>query len=71
MLLSCTNAMEPATGFEPVTPALRGPRSVDVGSMTDEQLRNALLRGLREIERGEATEVSVAFSQMKEELSGA
>ena len=23
MLLSCTNAMEPATGLEPVTPALR------------------------------------------------
>lgn len=38
--------------------------------MTDEQLRDALLRGLREVERGEAAEASVAFSQMKEELSG-
>ena len=51
--------------------AARGPRPVDVDSMTDEQLRDALLRGLREVERGEATEASMAFSQMREELSGA
>lgn len=47
------------------------PRSVDAGSMTDEQLRDALLRGLLEVERGEGTEASVAFSQMREEFSGA
>ena len=44
---------------------------VNINTMTDEQLRDALLRGLREVERGEGTEASVAFSQMREELSGA
>lgn len=60
------------TGGIPFRVALpEAPRSVDVGSMTDEQLRDALLRGLREIERGEGTEASVAFSRMREELSDA
>lgn len=60
------------TGGIPFRVALpEAPRSVDAGSMTDEQLRDALLRGLREVERGEGTEASAAFSQMREELSGA
>ena len=58
------------TGGIPFRVALpEAPRSVDAGSMTDEQLRDALLRGLREVERGEGTEASVAFSRMREELS--
>ena len=60
------------TGGIPFRVALpEAPGSVDAGSMTDEQLRDALLRGLREVERGEGTEASAAFSQMREELSGA
>lgn len=56
------------TGGIPFRVALpEAPRSVDAGSMTDEQLRDALLRGLREVERDEGTETSVAFSRMREE----
>lgn len=60
------------TGGIPFRVALpEAPRSVDAGSMADEQLRDALLRGLREVERGEGTETSVAFSRMREEPPGA
>lgn len=60
------------TGGIPFKVALpEAPRSVDVASMTDEQLRDALLRGLREVEGGEGTEASMAFSRMREELLGA
>ncbi len=57
------------TGGIPFKVALpEAPRSIGIESMTDEQLRDALLRGLREVEGGEGIEASAAFSQMREEL---
>lgn len=60
------------TGGIPFRVALpEAPRSIDASSMTDEQLRNALLKGLSEIEEGRGAEASAAFSRMREELLGA
>ena len=60
------------TGGIPFKVALpEAPRSIDVDSMTDKQLLEALSRGLQETEEGRGVEASVAFSRMREELLGA
>ncbi len=60
------------TGGIPFKVALpEAPRSIDVDAMGDEQLRDVLLRGLKEAGDGEGSEVSLAFSQMRGELFGA
>ena len=60
------------TGGIPFRVALpEAPRSVDVDSMTDRQLFEALSRGLQEAEEGRGAEASVAFSRVREELLGA
>lgn len=47
------------------------PRSVDVSVMTDAQLRDALVRGLREARAGEDADAPAALAQMQAELFGA
>lgn len=47
------------------------PRSIDVDSMTDRQLFEALSRGLQEAEDDKGIDASVAFSRLREELLGA
>ena len=60
------------TGGIPFRVALpEAPRSIDVDSMADRQLFEALSRGLLEAEEGRGVEASVAFSRMREELIGA
>lgn len=60
------------TGGIPFRVALpEAPRSLDVDSMTDRQLFEALSRGLQEAEEGRGVEAPVAFSRMREELLGA
>ena len=60
------------TGGIPFRVALpEAPRPIDVDSMTDRQLFEALSRGLQETEEGRGVEASVAFSRMREELLGA
>ena len=60
------------TGGIPFRVALpEAPRTIDVDSMADRQLLEALPRGLQEAKEGRGTEASAAFSRMREELFGA
>lgn len=60
------------TGSIPFRVALpEAPRSVDVGAMTDTQLREALVRGLHEAQAGDGADASATLSQMRAELFGA
>ena len=54
--------------FQVVLP--EAPRSIDASSMTDEELRSILVKGLTEAKAGEGAEASLAFSQMRSELFG-
>ena len=47
------------------------PRSIDVDVMGDEQLRDVLLRGLKEAGDGEGSEVALGLSNIRGELFGA
>lgn len=59
------------TGGMPFKAALpEAPRSIDIDAMGDEQLRDVLLRGLKEVEGKEGFEASIAFSQAREKLLG-
>ena len=60
------------TGGIPFRVALpEAPSSIDVGTLTDEQLLEALSRGLGEADEGRGVEASAAFARMREELTGA
>lgn len=60
------------TGGIPFRVALpEAPRSVDAGVMTDVQLRDALVRGLREARAGAGADAPAALAQMQSELFGA
>lgn len=60
------------TGGIPFRVALpEAPCSIDAGVMTDEQLFEALSRGLKEADEGRGVEASAAFARMREELTGA
>ena len=47
------------------------PRSLDVDAMTNEQLLEALSRGLEEADEGRRVEAAAAFTCLREELVGA
>lgn len=60
------------TGGIPFRVALpEAPRSIDVDAMSDEQLLEALSRGLGESDEGRGVEASAAFARLREELIGA
>ena len=60
------------TGGIPFRVALpEAPSSIDAGALTDEQLLEALSRGLGEADEGRGVEASAAFARMREELTGA
>ena len=60
------------TGSIPFTVALpEAPRSLDVDAMANEQLVEALSRGLEEADEGRRVEAAAAFTCLREELVGA
>ncbi|MBP3884621.1 MAG: type II toxin-antitoxin system RelB/DinJ family antitoxin [Olsenella sp.] len=60
------------TGGIPFRVALpEAPRSIDVDELNDEQLFEALSRGLKEAGEGGGVEASAAFARLREELIGA
>ena len=60
------------TGGIPFRVALpEAPSSIDAGTLTDEQLLEALSRGLGEADEGRGVEASAAFARMRGELTGA
>ncbi|MDO4796976.1 MAG: type II toxin-antitoxin system RelB/DinJ family antitoxin [Coriobacteriales bacterium] len=57
------------TGGIPFKVALpEAPNTLNVAAITDEQLRNALLRGLGEVNQNAGLETAAAFSQIRARL---